>query len=358
MQSLDTSTIISDFIVQFFGFLKSNTNPIIITSHKQADADSLGAGILIYHLIKTVSTSQVSLVFPSFSKQTERIISSFSLEKLIKKDLDSGQDPENYCIILVDTNQPAITDLNMIFRSGDSTEIFNSCKTRIIIDHHLQSENSQQSIDFQLILTSFNSASELAYTLIKQSTITIADEVFLALGLIGMLYDTKRLVLANARVLATVSDILSKTNKSIEDYLPYLDSEKDYSERIANLKAAQRNKVVMLRDSYVVSLSFISSFESSSARSLQYLGSDLAAVLNRGKKEVRISFRSSKKFHKETNIHCGELAQYLAEKFSGTGSGHTTAAGCNIAITSPNNDIFDAIIEYLEKQIPDNIVTN
>ena len=351
MQSLDSSSVISNFIDQFTRFLKSNTNPIIITSHRQADPDALGAGILVYHLINSLSTSQVSLVFPSLSKQTERIISSFSLEELIKKDFDTNQKAGDYCIVLVDTNQPSITDLNIIFRTSDSTEVFNSFKVRIIIDHHLQSENYQCPVDFQLILTNYNSASELAYTLIKKSNITLPDETFLSIGLIGILYDTKRLVLANARVLATVSDILSGTNKAIEDYLPFLDSERDYSERLANLKSGQRNKIVILRDKYVVSLSFVSSFESSSARALQYLGSDLSAVLNRGKKEIRLSFRSTKKFYEETAIHCGELAKYIAETYSGTGSGHKTAAGCNIGITNTNNDIFKAITAYVEKNL-------
>ena len=279
MQSSDDSLAITGFFKQFQAFLLENTNPILITSHKQADPDALGAGILLYFIVKTFSKADISFLLPSQSKQTTNIINSFVLGEIITQDFSSFTDPKKYCIVLVDTNQPLITDLNKIFKSDNSLAVWNDCKTRIIIDHHLYLEKDHALTEMQLLAPNFNSASELVYELLKKSNIAKLDKKFLSIGLLGILFDTKRLILANTRVLTNVAQILSSSEETIEDYLAYLDNEKDYSERIANMKSAQRNKLVTLQEKYLISFSFVSSFESSSARALQYLGSDLAAVV-------------------------------------------------------------------------------
>lgn len=345
------SNVILTFFTEFHSFLQSSSQPILITSHRQADPDALGAALVLYHLLKSLTDVEIAIVLPTVSKQTEKLISSFSLSDTVKRSLNTDTKAKQFCIILVDTNQPAITDLQLIFDSNDNLEIWRLCKTRVIIDHHLQSEKDAFEIDYQLLVTEYKAASELVYDLYKQSGIAEPDKTILSVGLLGILFDTKRLILANARVLKTVAHILSITGETIENYLPYLDSDKDYSERVANLKAGQRNKLVIIEEKYLLSLSFISSFEASAARSLQFLGSDIAAVLNRQKNEIRISFRSSKKFYEETGVHCGELTQELAKMYSGTGSGHPTSAGCNITTNSTNNEIFESIIEKISKQV-------
>ena len=165
---------------------------------------------------------------PSVSKQTEKLISLFSIKDIVKKKLDSNLNFEEYCIVLVDTNQPSITDLQDIFSQKEALEVWKGCKTRVILDHHLQSEEIQIPNDYQLIIPEYNAASELAYDLYKQGGIQDLEKKFLSITLLGILFDTKRLVLANARVLATVSDILSQIGETIENYLHYLESEKEY----------------------------------------------------------------------------------------------------------------------------------
>lgn len=352
---------IQTFYAELVSLVSNHTGPILITSHKQADPDALGSAILAYYLLKTSTSNVISIVLPTKSKQTERILATYSLASIVRETLDSDQSPDKYAIVLVDTNQPAITDLELIFQQEDSVEVFKQASLPIIIDHHLPSEDITTLAKLELILANYSSASELLLDLVVESKIEIIDKTILAIGLTGILFDTKRLLLAGPDTLRRVQFMLEILGGTIEDYLFVLDNQKDYSERVANVKAAQRNKLVILEEKYLLSLSFVSSFESSSARALQYLGSDITAVINSSKKEIRISFRATKKFHAETGLHCGELAQYLAEKYTGTGSGHPTAAGCNLPVApvkKTNNELFDEITMYATKHVATTTHTN
>ena len=351
MQPDTLSHLVSKSYIELKGITNSLNSPIIITSHKQADPDALGSAILLYSLLRMISSVDVTILLPTRSKQTEKIISNYNLENIIQEHVNDNYSVKDYCIILVDTNQPLITDLSSIFSQNDSKNIWESCKTRIILDHHLLTEETTDIETIKIIYPDYSSTSELAYDLLLESKIEIPSKNIIAVGLLGILFDTKRLILANAHTLRRVASMLEYLESSVEDYLVLLDNEKEHSERTANVKTAQRNKLVVLQEQYLLSLSFVSSYESSSARSLLYLGSDIVAVVNRGKKEIRISFRSTKNFFEDTGLHCGELANYMAEKYSGTGSGHPTAAGCNLAINNSNNELFDAITEYITKYL-------
>ncbi len=347
MHSSTNNEIHTIFFTKFKSFLEKTTSTIVITSHKQADPDALGSAILLSYICTAISNARIEIVIPTMSKQSEKILLDCGFDTMVKKEPLTTYQPETCTIILVDTNQPNITDLALIFNTSDPLESWKRCSNRIILDHHLSSPGTEIGTNNELLDNSYNSASELTFNLLKISGIAFPPKNILIINLVGILYDTKRLVLADVKVLTHTAEILTAIGGTIEDYLPYLDNEKDYSERTANLKAGQRNKLVVLQEKYLLSLSFVSSFESSAARALQFLGSDIAAVVNRGKQEVRISFRSTKKFFLETNIHCGVLANYIAEKYSGTGSGHPTAAGCNLPTQNTNNELFESIIRYI-----------
>jgi nanoRNase/pAp phosphatase (c-di-AMP/oligoRNAs hydrolase) len=219
-------------------------------------------------------------------------------------------------------------------------------------------ENSSLPVDVKILDIEYCSTTEILIDILSEyDMIQTIDKSLLTVAFLAILFDSKRLILANANTLQKVAIILQAIGGTLEDYLRVLDFEKDTDERIALIKSAQRNKLIIIKKKYLVSLSFVSSYESSSARSMIYLGSDIAAVLNMSKlPEVRISFRANKLFHEETKIHLGELAQEMAKKFSGTGSGHPTASGCNLLIERKSKDdikakVYGFILDYLEKQI-------
>lgn len=331
--------------------IEKHSGPIVITSHKQADPDALGSAMLLYYILKNISQSDIQIVMPTLSKQTDKITSEFNFQDSIQKKILSPMVLKETCIILVDTNQPLITDLGSIFANEDSLFVWQSCKTRIIIDHHLLENQPANTETVPIVYPKYTSNSELVFELLVESTLPMPGKGILSVGLLGILFDTKRLQLASATTLQNVAKILEELQATVEDYIHYLENFKEFSERVANVKTAQRNKLVILQEAYLLSLSFVSSFESSSARALQYLGSDIAVVINRSKEEIRISFRATKRFYEATGVHCGELAKMVAEQFSGTGSGHPTAAGCNLTPQPSNNELFDFITKSILKNM-------
>ena len=107
-----------------------------------------------------------------------------------------------------------------------------------------------------------------------------------------------------------------------------LTSPMDYSEKVARLKAGQRAEVASY-GRWAVVFSHLGSYQSSGARALISLGADMAAVGGEEKGEVRVSMRSTNEFSVLTGVHLGDLASQLGTEFSGSGSGHPTAAGVN-----------------------------
>lgn len=336
--------------------------PVLIISHSQADPDSLASAILFRFLMQEMTNNSIHffITLPKISKLTERIIQQLRLDEFLSSPSNlPSHNIQDYILVLVDSNQPKITDLSTIFDKQDNITLWNLCKFKFIIDHHIV-EDKSIPVDVMIVNDNYCSSTEiLVEMLLQRNLIKAENKQILSIALLGILFDSKRLRLANNQTLHKVAKILSILETKIDDHIKYLDYIKDYSERIALLKVAQRNKLISLNyknQVKLISLSFVSSFESSCARSLLQLGSDFSAVLNMSNSEIRISFRSTNSFYEDTGVHCGELAKEMALSFSGTGSGHPTASGCNLTITTDKkskakvkSEIFDSIIKYLKK---------
>jgi len=76
-----------------------------------------------------------------------------------------------------------------------------------------------------------------------------------------------------------------------------------------------------------VATSTIGSFQAHVARSLVYMGADLAIVGGESDGETRVSLRSTQRFLDGTNIQLGtQVAEEMSERLGGHGGGHATAA--------------------------------
>ena len=71
----------------------------------------------------------------------------------------------------------------------------------------------------------------------------------------------------------------------------------------------------------------VGSFQAHVARSLVYLGADLALVAGESEGETRVSMRSSQRFLEGTRVQAGtQVASEMARRLGGHGGGHATAA--------------------------------
>jgi len=74
-------------------------------------------------------------------------------------------------------------------------------------------------------------------------------------------------------------------------------------------------------------MSMIGSFQAHVARSLIYLGADVAVVGGESEGETRVSLRSTQRFSDATKVQLGtQVAEEVVKSLGGHGGGHATAA--------------------------------
>lgn len=142
----------------------------------------------------------------------------------------------------------------------------------------------------------------------------------------------------------------------MEEASRLLTAEMDRSERIARLKAAQRMTLHEV-EGWLIAASHVSSHQASAARGLLGLGADVAVVAGGTWEDVRVSIRSTERFHGETSIHLGrDIAQPLAEKLQGSGGGHATSAGLNLQ--GDYEETLRRCVELISKRIKEAVRTS
>jgi len=110
--------------------------------------------------------------------------------------------------------------------------------------------------------------------------------------------------------------------------------------------------ILYKEDDFLFVVSHSSSFESSVARALIDLGADFAAVIARpSSSELRVSLRCTKSFSNSYSVNLGQLSQFVASRFGGTGGGHQTAAGMNFTDLSPFPKDKGRLIKFFQKVI-------
>lgn len=342
---------------KIFTFISRIDLPIIITSHSQADLDSLSSALLLRELIKNYNfLKETYVILPKISKLTQKAIITYDLEIFLTPFGEIKSSVENFLLILVDTNQPDITDLDIIFPDQNKLSCWNDSKAKIIIDHHLLTQRDIKS-DISIIKPNYCSTTEIILDYYNLNKDINHKQEILSISLLGILFDSKRLALVNSSTLIKIAGLLETLGGTLQKYMNFFYNEREYSQRIASLKSGQRNEIVKIHNKFLISLSFVSSYESSAAQSLISLGSDISAVANISENEIRISLRSTIQFYEKSKVHCGELANKIGEIFDGTGSGHPTASGCNIKnykrkfkSDKPKKVLFDFIIDYIEEK--------
>ena len=82
---------------------------------------------------------------------------------------------------------------------------------------------------------------------------------------------------------------------------------------------------------WVVVTSKVRAFEASACRALIDVGADVAIVGGKpGKKQVRLSSRSTREFSRETGVNLGsDVMEAIGPLIGGKGGGHANAAGAN-----------------------------
>ncbi len=193
-----------------------------------------------------------------------------------------------------------------------------------------------------------SSTCEVVYRLFKEAELKPAPDEAKALFL-GIAFDTRHFVIATSDALKVVADLVD-AGVNAQEILPILSLPMDYSERIARLKAANRVNLLRMND-WLIALSHVNAYQASASRGLIALGAHVAIVAGKKENKIQVSFRASREFYTETDIHMGrDLAKPLGDFLGGMGGGHSVSAGANGA-----GDV-DACLNFcaklLKKRLP------
>jgi len=302
---------------------------VVITTHRNADPDALASSIVLYNFVNEILKKNVLVVFPEgVNEVSKKIVKEFNLHNLINgpEVLLNTSINSNFLLIIVDTSSTE--------QLGPIKNIVNRSNVIISIDHHVGG-NIKDLADYAVLDTTARSTSEIVYKILSETyKFTYIDAMLL---LAGIIYDTRRFMIATPSTLTIASHLARVPGVDYRKVINLLQTEMDISERIARLKAAQRLSFKRIND-YIIAYSYVSAFEGSAARALLDLGADIA-VIGSENDEVRIVARAKPSIVKTLGISLGgEIMPLVGKYLKGSGGGHDAAgAACG------KGDLFKAL---------------
>ena len=312
---------------------------VVVLGHHNADPDVIGAAQGVKELVTVLRPgSEVEIILPDdVSSLSRAVASSLGIEI---SEATTVAEPDTY--IVVDTGS-----LNQL---GVYEQVLRETEANIVfIDHHIHDHEIAEFSDLYLLEPGASSTSEIVYRIMRHHSVKPSESTAKAL-LSGMAFDSRHFSMGGAETFRGAAELLDIVG-DISGLKDLLTSPMEYSEKVARLKAGQRAEVA-LYGRWAVVFSHLGSYQSSGARALISLGADLAAVGGEEKGEVRVSLRSTNEFSVLTGVHLGDLASQLGAEFSGSGSGHPTAAGvnCTGSLDAFRKRFFEVIKGKLEQQ--------
>ena len=274
----------------------------LILLHGNADPDALGCGYAIARAFP-----EVDICAPGGLDKISKVIMS----KLNLKVLD-WVDVLNYDqVCVVDTASPD--------QLGEFADV---PADTIVIDHHARSDRWGDRTYY--CDDTKRSCAEIIYQLLKIAGVKIEKDVGLAL-LAGMLTDSGHFRYSNAALLRTFADLMEDVGVEIDEVTSMTDLEPDVSERISQLKGAQRIRFDRVGER-IVAISVGSAYESSVCKGLLAIGADVAFVGSQRDQNFRLSARARPEMIR-MGLHLGKLLEDIGVETSNDGGGHGGAAG-------------------------------
>jgi nanoRNase/pAp phosphatase (c-di-AMP/oligoRNAs hydrolase) len=282
-----------------------------IVCHRNADADAYLSAFALSKLVQAMAPGcEVDIATPGgMTRLTEKLAARFPHRRVE----ESTEDYDLY--VAVDVGDEEL--LNKW-----KTKMQESAGVKILVDHHPLREG--RAYDQVLVDEGATSAAEVVFALFQAVGAEMDKETAQAL-LEGIMFDSSHLAIAGPTGLRTVVSLMD-AGADVVLARRELRSEPDYGEVLAKLKGAQRVKIYRAGE-WVVATSSVGSFQAHVARSLVYMGADLAVVGGESDGEMRVSLRSTQRFLEGAKVELGtQVAEEVSKRLGGHGGGHATAA--------------------------------
>ncbi len=282
-----------------------------VVCHRNADADAYLSAYAISALLRSVSPKcEVDIVTPGgVTTLTSKLTKRFPHRVVEETDTDYD------LYVAVD-----VGDTELL--KGWRAKMEKSRGVKVLVDHHPLRDRSLY--DHVVVDEGATSAAEVVFALFSERKAKMGADTAQAL-LEAIVFDSSHLAIAGARGLRTVVRLLD-LGADVALARRELRTEPDYGEVLAKLKGAQRLKIYKIGD-WVAATSRVGSFQAHVARSLVFLGADVAVVGGESEGETRVSLRSTQRFLEAARLQLGtQVAEDVASRLGGHGGGHATAA--------------------------------
>jgi nanoRNase/pAp phosphatase (c-di-AMP/oligoRNAs hydrolase) len=140
-----------------------------------------------------------------------------------------------------------------------------------------------------------------------------------------MLTDSGHFRFANGALMRSFAELMDTSGIEMDEVLDITDLDTDISERISQLKGAQRMRFDRVGD-FIVAVSLGSAHESSVCKALLSIGADVSFVGSQRDERFRISARARQEMVRK-GLPLGRLLDDLGGETDNNGGGHAGAAG-------------------------------
>ena len=294
-----------------------NLRNAAVVCHRSADPDAYLSAYALAGLIESISPGcSVDVVTPGgMTVLTQKLSARFPRETVEK----SVKDYDLY--VAVDVGDEELLD--------DWKGKFQGAKgVKVLVDHHPLKDGG--IYDRVVVDEAATSAAEVVFGIYEELGVKVDATTAQAL-LEAIMFDSSHLAIASPEGLRDVVKLMD-AGGDVPLARRELRTEPDYGEVLAKLKGAQRLKIYKTGE-WVVATSLVGSFQAHVARSLIYLGADLAVVAGESEGETRVSLRATQRFMDGAQVKLGtQVAGEMSKRLGGHGGGHATAASFSTAV--------------------------
>jgi phosphoesterase RecJ-like protein len=288
----------------------------VLLCHHNADPDAIGAAFAFKGLLKRLKPNLETEIAAAsgISRLSKAMMNVLPIELADNPRIETAD-----LIVLLDTNT--------IQQLDEWSERIKPDSPLVVVDHHASHPETERRATLSVTDETASSTCEIVYRLFKEAELNPTADEAKALFL-GIAFDTRHFIIATSDTLKVVADLVA-AGVNAQETLPILSLPLEHPERIARLKAANRMNLSRI-DDWLIAFSRVSAYQASACRALIALGAHVAVVAGQKHNKIQVSFRASREFYEETEVHMGrDLAKPLGDFLGGMGGGHSVSAGAN-----------------------------
>ncbi|MCR4369324.1 MAG: DHH family phosphoesterase [archaeon] len=200
---------------------------------------------------------------------------------------------------------------------------------KFLVDHHSHESEVMAPQKNSYCSKEAISTTELVYSLLKKTRgLKIPKKAYQCIAA-GIITDSSSFLIADHRTFRIMSQVMEAANVPYSELVSLFSLERNFSEKIAALKAAKRVRIYKCSDAILAS-SEVGAFEADCASALVRLGANASFCGYAENGKVRISGRANNRWLAKTRFDLArDVFNRLEKYFPGEGGGHPGASGFN-----------------------------